>query len=158
LDIPIDRSRAHSIALFCFKTAAVFDLIGSNHAPFFTKAERYAFRESLTIPSQANIWMSGFALMGKGQIHTGYFGVNTTPANFYRFFVCTYAVGHFVFQLVAARTKNMIELPRGSFEVLAAPFWPRLTDGFVWPFHLVLNSVQDFDLFSMRWKQVYIRE
>jgi hypothetical protein len=36
-DVPIETLRARSIALFCFKTAAVIDLISPLDAPFFRK-------------------------------------------------------------------------------------------------------------------------
>jgi hypothetical protein len=157
LDIPVTQSRAASIALFCFKTASVFDLIGKNQKPFFAIADRYAFRKSLTIPSNVNMWMAGFVPIGKGNVHTGYFAGSTSPVNRIRMYLCTYAVGHFVFQLVAARTSQRLE-PMPGFECVALPFWPRFESGVVWPLPFALKTVQDFDSFSMRWKTVSVSE
>jgi hypothetical protein len=156
VDIVIDQSRANSIALFCFKTAAVLDLIGLNHKPFFSAAERYAFRESRAIPTNVKMWMAGFSPVGKGNIHSASFAGSTSPVNQFRTYVCTYAAGHFIFQLVAART-GRIFFPQQGFEPLAVPLWPSFRS-FVWPPDLAIGSVQGFDSFSMRWKTVRIED
>lgn len=154
--VPISAARAPSIALFCFKTAAIFDLISPNHSPFFRKGERYAFRSSLAIPSNISMWVAAFAPIGKGNVHTGYLEGSTSPANLFRMYVCTFGAEHFVFQLLAARTAQRF-LPTPGFEHLAVPFWPRFVS-FVWPRPHALRSSEHFESFSMRWKVVRVVE
>jgi hypothetical protein len=151
--VPVDLERARSIAIFCFKTAAIFDLIAASHPPFFRNEERYAFKDSLTIPPNVSMWMAAFAPVGKGNVHTGYIEASTSPANFFRMYVCTFGAEHFVFQLLAARTTKRF-LPAPGFEHLAVPFWPRLRGGFVWPPRLSLGTSNEFELFSLRWKRI----
>jgi hypothetical protein len=155
LDIPINQSRAHSIALFGFKTAVIFDRIVRNRDGFFERSVRHSFRQSLSIPWNVNMWMAGFLRGGNGHVHTGYH--ESTLATYpLKTYVCTYAVGHFVFQVIAA------DLPPGFFQIaptpgfeeVTIPFWPRIPDGFVWPLTDVLKTVVDFDAFSMRWQNV----
>src|SRR5258708_36841137 len=77
------------------------------------------------------------------------------PANSLELYVCTYAIGHFVFQAVAQREPCSFALsPVLGFEHLAVPFYPRIPPGFVWPPELVLKTVKDFDFFAARWRRL----
>jgi hypothetical protein len=156
-NIPINDNRARSIALFCFKTAAVFDLISKNHAPFFRREERYAFRDTLTIPSNVGMWMVHFAPVGEGRVHTGYLAASLSPAHYFQMYVCTFGAEHFVFQLVAARTADRF-VPTPGFEYLAVPFWPRFGPNFRWPPFLSLRNDDDFQALSLRWKDISFLE
>jgi hypothetical protein len=151
-DVPIDSARARSIALFSFKTAAVFDLISSNHAPFFRRDERYAFKDSLDIPTNVKMWMGAFSPGGRGDVHTGYLKAATSPAEYIQCHVCIFSAEHFVFQLLAARTSRRF-FPILGFEKLAVPFWPRFEEC-VWPPPYTLKTAREFDAFSLRWKRV----
>ena len=152
LEISIDTKRANSIALYCFKTAMVFDLISSHHAPFFRKEERYAFKDSLAIPANVKMWMATFAPVGRGEVHTGYLSGTTSPTNYFQMYVCTFGVEHFVFQLLASRTTRKFA-PMPGFEDIAVPFWPKF-NGRVWPQRYALRTTQEFDTFSLRWKSI----
>src|ERR1700733_10755898 len=146
-DVPIEAPRARSIALFCFKTALVIDVISPLDAPFFRKAERYAFRTSLAIPEIVNIWTAKLAPMGKGRVNSGYGKASISPVEMVRSYICTFATGHFVFQLVAIRSSRAFE-PLPGFEHLAVPFYPRFQK-FVWPPIYTLADTRQFEIFAM---------
>jgi hypothetical protein len=148
-DVVIDAKRVDSIALYCFKTALVIDLISPLAPPFFQAAERYAFRTSLAIPPIINIWMAKLAPTGKGRVNSGYGKASMSPADIIRSYVCTFAAGHFVFQLVAIRSRRAFE-PIPGFEHLAIPFYPRF-DRFDWPPYYALADIRQFEIFAMRW-------
>ena len=124
---------------------------------FFTKAERYAFRDSLFIPPAVNIWIAGFRPLGKGNIISGVYTASTSPVNLHKLYVCTYAVGHFVFQLLAART-SLRFMPESGFESLAVPIWPDIPNVVIWPRSSVLLNVSHFDAFNERWKRILVMD
>src|SRR5271169_3869635 len=103
LDIPIAESRANSIALFAFKSAVVFNHLRPVADPFFPQSARHNFREVRAIPGNVRMWMAGFLPVGKGEVQTVYHNGALPNGNRIRLYVCTYAVGHFVFQVLAAR-------------------------------------------------------
>jgi hypothetical protein len=67
--------------------------------------------------------------------------------------VCTYAVGHFVFQVVAGITSNVLQFePQDKFDTLSVPFWPAIpSEGKRWPPSDVLRGKADFDRYAVRW-------
>jgi hypothetical protein len=155
-EVPIDAKRARSIALFCFKTTLVIDQVSPSEPPFFREEERYAFRTNLNIPPIVKIWMANFIPSGKGRVNSGYFKTSTSPADMIRSFVCTFAAGHFVFQLVAIRSIRTF-LPLPGFENLAVGFYPRFQK-FLWPPVYGLASVAAFESFSSRWSSISLVE
>ncbi len=160
VDIPIDEARAQSIALFAFKTAVVFDHMQRNQEPFFPGTIRHRFRESIAIPpTTVKMWMAGYLPTAKGEVLTFYSQGNLTPTNRLRLYVCTYAVGHFVFQVVAQRQQGFIPLgPAADYSGMAIPFWPtsELPKGFIWPPKAILRTVKDFSDFSERWRTINV--
>lgn len=153
LDIPIDQTRADSIALFAFKTAVVFDHISRDREPFFERSVRHEFRNSLTIPINVGMWLTGFAPTGRGEAITTYHEGGLSPDNRLEVYVCTYAVEHLVIQIVSYRQRGLSRISvKDNF--LAVPFWPKIPNGFVWPPTSVLQSANDFDSFSARWQNV----
>lgn len=152
LKVPIDANRAYSMALFCVKTALVIDLISPNAPPFFRATERSDFRTSLAIPPIVNIWMARLAPRGKGRVNSGYGKTCITPTDIFRNYVCTFAAGHFVFQLAAFRSSRRFE-PLPGFELSAVPFYPRF-EKFVWPPPCDLADTQQFELLAMRWRAI----
>ena len=154
-NIPIRQSGARSIALFAFKTAVILDHSQRGRQPFFSRRVRYAFREHLDIPRTLQMWMAGYAPRARADIHTSYHQGALSPTNPLELYVCTYAIGHFVFQLVARKQIGSTAFsPRSGFEDIAVPLWPRVHPGFVWPATNVLRTVKEFDAFSMRWLDV----
>ena len=154
----ITKSHARSIALFGFKTAVIFDHMQRGRVPFFPQRARYRFRQCLAIPFNVSMWLAGFLPIGKGEVHTSYHDGTSESGNRLELYVCTYAVGHLAFQVVAARQTGLtLFSPGDGFEHLAIPFWPRLRLGTRWPPNYVLRTVGDFDEFSRRWETIIIR-
>lgn len=155
--IMLSPSAAHSIALFAFKTAIVFDYMQRNKAPFFARSVRHQFRESLTIPSTVRMWMAGFVPNRKGHVLTLYHAGEIPSADRFELYVCTYCVGHFVFQVVAVRPQLLADLfPRPGYEGLAVPFFPVFPHDASWPPPDLLQTAREFDGFASRWRVVTV--
>jgi hypothetical protein len=150
LDIPINQERANSIALFAFKTAVIIDHLKRDSEPFFEESIRYEFKKSRTIPENVDMWLTGFAAPGRGEINTLYGKGSVSPGVDLTLYVCTYAVEHFVIQTVAHKTNGVREI-KTNHNFAAIPFWPAIPDNFVWPPSDVLRTIEDFDAFSDRW-------
>jgi hypothetical protein len=156
-DVPIDRTRAHSMALFAFKTAVILDhQQRRDSGPFFSKRIRYAFREHRTIPGMVNMWFCGYkGHRGNGQFKTAYMKGEVSPSDHFLMYVCTCAIGNFVFQVLAVKQiGNFRFRPRGGFEGLGVPFWPEVPRDFVWPPRYALDGIPQFEAFSDRWRTV----
>src|SRR5260370_4554713 len=106
----ISPSRADSIARFAFKTGVIFDHIRRDREPFCTRPVRYGFRESSAIPSSVRMFMAGFLPSGKGQVHTCYHEGPLSATARIKLYVCTYAVGHFVFQAVGQKQQGLTKV------------------------------------------------
>lgn len=153
LDIPVSNSSAHSLALFSFKTAVIFDHVSRGRVPFFDRASRHQFAKILTIPPTVAMWMAGFLPRGKGEVHTCYHEGEVSNRRL-ELYVLTYAVGHLALQVVGAKSGNWTISPKPGFDHVAVRFWPGLADGLVWPLADVLRSSADFDSFSARWRTI----
>jgi len=152
-DVPVDRTRANSIALFAFKTAVVFNHLRRGGAPFFERSARHEFRNSLTIPFNVDMWLTGFAPSGSGFAQTVYHDGKIPPDKTLEMYVCTYAIQHLVIQIVGYKELGIHQVvSKNQFQ--AIPFWPEIQDAFVWPPTEVLHTVSDFDSFSARWQTV----
>src|SRR5713226_119049 len=153
---PISQSSADSIALFAFKSAVNFDHVRRDRKPFFTRSVRHGFRESSAIPSSVRMFMAGFLPRGKGHVHTCYHEGPLSPTERVNLYVCTYAVGHFVFQSVGQRQQGFtkVTLQPREFRSYAVEFWPWIPGGIAWPPNHVLQTVDDFDSFSVRWRNL----
>jgi len=153
---PISQSCADSIALFAFKSAVIFDHIRRDREPFFSRSVRHGFRESLAVPASLRMFMAGFLPLGKGHVHTCYHEGALSATDRITLYVCTYAVGHFVFQVVGQKQQgyaNVTLQPR-ELQAFALEFWPWVPDGASWPPAHVLQTVEDFDSFSSRWRDL----
>jgi len=160
--LPISQSRATSLAIFAFKSAVVFDHIRRAEDPFFLRSIRHRFRECLAIPpTTVQMWMAGFLPIGKGEVFTSYHDGNLSPTNRLKVYVCTYAVGHLVFQVVAHRQQGFTPFgpQERRFDYVAVPFFPTslLPRNFTWPAADVLRTVVDLEEFSLRWNDIFIR-
>jgi hypothetical protein len=154
---PIGQSRATSIAIFAFKTAVILNHMHRRVEPFFRPSVRHRFRQHLAIPGNVTMWMAGFS-PSKGEVQTWYSDGKLSPANSIELYTCTYAVGHFVFQVVG-QWQNRLTAFRphdAAFDRIAVPFWPAglLPQNLRWPTDHILRSVDDFDGFAIRWKAV----
>jgi hypothetical protein len=159
LDFTISQSQSRSLALFAFKTAVIFDHIQGGKPPFFLRSLRHRFASTLAIPFGVGMWMTGFLPIGKGEILTTYHEGALSNTNRLKLYVCTYAVGHLVFQVVAARQQGFTPIaPRPGFEYLAIPFWPKLPSGVRWPPDEVLRTVSEFEIFATRWNTIMVKK
>lgn len=146
----LSRKRAKGLSLFAFKTAVIANCTLPEDHFFFTKSERYTFRESLTIPPEVTMWLVGMEPVRGGGIgsHNVYYG-SSLALN-----ICSFWVGQLGFQVVSAKSIRAHKL-----ESLPTPpgltfcFYPTLEPGISWPRKKVL-SVQAFNDFSNRWNMV----
>jgi hypothetical protein len=153
--VEISHTRAHSIALFAFKTAVLFDHIRRESPPFFTRSARFLFRERLEIPCTVRMWMAAVERPGNGSAITWYQTGHLNTDNTVELYACTFSCQHFCFQVVAERRPSSVALiPCDRFEQLAVPFWPAIARNFVWPAPSALRSVEEFQTFSARWKKL----
>jgi hypothetical protein len=148
--ILIDQVRANSIALFAFKTAVILDQLVTGRAPFFERSVRHEFRKSLTIPSNVGMWLTRFALRGRGESNTLYHEGTAPEGGRIEMYVCTFSAEHLVLQVVAFRQFGLLSAATKD-EFTAIPFWPAIEAGFVWPPSSSLRTVSEFDTFSDRW-------
>lgn len=151
-NVKIPQSRANSIALFAFRTAVVLDHMTADRESFFERSARHGFRLSQTIPDNVMMSMAAYAYGGRGDAHTGYFNGAVSDTQHLKMYVCTFAVGYFVFEVAGYNTRGITRIAPGckEFDSLAVPFWPSIRSGFIWPCTNLLTTVQDFNSFSMR--------
>jgi hypothetical protein len=155
-ELIISHPQAQAIARFAFKTAVVVDHMKRDGNLFFPRTARHHFAKSLKIPRNVRIWFAGYLPMGSGNLLPFWYEDSFPDGHYLKLYVCTYAVGHFVFQLVAAEVKGITELrPRDSFEDLSIPLWPNLPSGIKWPpVANVLRTRGDFNRFAERWRNM----
>ena len=152
-NILVDKKRADSLALFTFKTAVVLDYLTNDVNPFFDRAVRHKFKESLAIPSHIRMWLNSFAPTGRGEANTFYNEADLPAPKGVQMYVCTFLVNHLILQLVACRVSGFTCLARKD-KFLAVPFWPELpSTNVVWP-PKAITTVEEFDLFSLGWKEL----
>ena len=153
MDIPIHQTRADSLAIFTFKTAVVLDHLTRDREPFFDRAIRHKFRESLAVPLHVHMWLNAFAPAGRGEANTLYQGADLPESKGIEMYVCTFLVQHLVLQLVACKVRGFTKLVRKD-NFLAVPFWPKLPNNVVWPPSWAITTTEEFDLFSDGWKEL----
>ena len=157
VNVPISASDARSVALFAYKTAVVIDHSQRSRQPFFAERVRYAFREGFQIPTSVQMWMCRFGPRTRGEIHALYHSGQVSPTNPIHFYVCTVAIGHFVFQVVAVKQIDGSGFfPKPGFEDISVPLWPRVPSNFVWPAQDILRTEADFEEYSLRWGTVSV--
>jgi len=158
--IALTEARAHSLAIFAFKTAVVFDHVTRNRPPFFLRSVRHRFRETLAIPpTTVCMWMAASLAPRQGELLTCYTEGNLTPENRIKMYVYTYAVGHLVFQVAAQRQQGFVPFgPIAGFDYLSVPFWPLqfLPVGLQWPPTDVLRSNRAFEEYANRWRTLTV--
>jgi hypothetical protein len=146
-----------AIARFAFKTAVITDAIRRGDEPFFAQSARQHFAKTLKIPPRIQAWFAGYEPRISGRLQPFWYQVSSEAGHYFKLYVCTYSIGHLVFQLVAAQFDNSFPAisfePRAGFEHLAIPLWPNLWNGIGWPPPSILRR-RDFDAFSVRWENI----
>jgi hypothetical protein len=157
--ITVSQSQRQLNGAFAFKTAVIVDHMRRNRDPFVRRSVRYRFAESLEIPGNVQMWFAGFLPAGSGRVESFYPEGGIDSKLRIKMHVCTYAVGHLVFQVVSARFSSGMPSfsPNGGFEYLAIPFWPTIPKRIRWPPQDVLRTRTQFDEFSERWGTIKLR-
>jgi len=124
---------------------------------FFDISERYAFRESLSIPRKVGMWLVGLPPENAGSIRSVciYFPDKNDPKLTLN--VCSFYVGQFGFQVVSVKSLTVTQIESlPTPDNLTAPFYPALRRGISWPRKALLKR-EDFDFFAYRWNKVKFR-
>lgn len=150
--ISVSPSRAMAVARFAFKTAVVVDHMVKGE-PFFEAGIRHHFAKSLTIPRNVRMWMTGYLPLVGGRLSANYHERSFEDGRSLEMYVCTYAVGHLMFQVVAANLIGLPSFEAQGFEHSAVPFWPTIPGGVVWPPAYAIKR-SDFEPFSERWGKI----
>jgi len=165
-ELSISQSRATSIARFAFKTSVIANHMARTQPSFFPPAIRREFAKSLAIPQGVQMWLAGFLPMEtQGHLFARWGNQEIDGIGRIEFYVCTFAVGHLVFQVVSGRLHTETRhqwgeinfTPMHNFEHLAVPFWPAIQDGIVWPLPNALLTRDDFNSFGERWDSVNVQ-
>lgn len=156
IHIPISQLNARSIALFAFKTAVIVDLLRkSSDDHFFSRRQRTAFKNHLTIPASVAMWMCVYAprKSRRADVFSGYYSGDIPLMGPVQLYVCTYGVGNFAFQVLSVKhISSQGGFATDKFENLSVPFWPKIAPGFVWPIPIGLRSVEEFTQYHQRWE------
>jgi hypothetical protein len=152
--IPIDIQKARSIALFAFKTAVVVDHAHHRNKPWFSQRLRHSFGRNQLISDTVEMWIGGIARHKKTiNLESSYFSGEITPGHRAHSYVCTFAIGCFVFQVHSANQIGNLKLyPYDRYDDHCIPIWPGLLENALWPLPLTLQGTSDFQSFHRRWK------
>jgi hypothetical protein len=150
----ITTAQAHSISLFAFKTAVIANQMVPEDECFFDISERYAFRESLSIPPKVGMWLVGLPPENAGSFRSVciYFPNKIAPKLTLN--VCSFYVGQFGFQVVSVKSLTVTQIESlPTPDNLTVLFYPTIKRGISWPRNTLLRR-EDFDLFAYRWNKV----
>lgn len=155
----ITQLQADSISLFAFKTAVILNCSDRKRQPFFSRYVRHEFRTSHGIPLSTRMWLAGFGPFEQGNIQAVYHEGNMSTGHRVQFYLCTFSVGHLVFQVVSLKNffGPRVAIRPADDNFLAIPFWPSVPSGVVWPLSHVLASPAEFNAFAERWESVFVR-
>ena len=158
--IVITSSQADSIARFGFKTAVVIDYLARRREPFFTRWIRHGFRETQAIPAyKTAMWLSACVFRESGLLKSMYHEGSLPTKDSFELYVCTYSVGHLVFQAVSFRPpSDLVFRPKDTtFDNVAIPFWPWVKSDAIWP-PGAIRTREEFWSFSERWRRVLVNK
>jgi len=154
----ITQPQADSIGLFAFKNAVIFDHIRFDHAPpFFSRSVRHSFGNKRAIPATVRMFLAGFLPRGQGHVHSCYQEGALSANERIVLYVCTYAAGHLVFQVVAQKQPGFttVRMQPRSLRSSAVEFWPWVAGGTApWPPVSALQNTEQFNSFSSRWRKL----
>jgi hypothetical protein len=145
-----------TIAAVTFKNMVVADYMkSSDRPPFFTRQERWLFRESLTLPNGLQMWFGSTpdSCHGIFKSYTLQMTLNIPYRNEINIF--TYGVGHFLSQSTCFKWKKKSRhkyVPPGNltqgfeWNKVLVPFWPSDGSSINWPAgaHMGYQLVETF--------------
>lgn len=132
------------LAAFAFLKAVVANHAIPNNDPFFTRAARERFRQSLVIPPHAQMWVAAYQgpYRYSGKCNAGILvPTDLGPYQKIEFFAFTYVVGHLVLQVLAPRWKDVrdrgsalpLHEPQPNWNPAVITFWPSSGASASWP-------------------------
>jgi hypothetical protein len=141
-----------SLSLFAFKHTVVANHSNPNREPFFTRAARERFKNSLQIPPGVQMWIGAFqSVYANSGIFTSHH-LEADPEgrslDDFELYIFTFAVGHLVFQVLASKwtkvTRRRLPLPvlrpNTFWNSAAIQFWPMDGHSIEWPPTHYLNE------------------
>jgi hypothetical protein len=131
------------LAAFTFMKAVVaYDAI-PNVEPFFPRAVRERFRQSLAIPPNVQMWIAAYQGTQRysGRCIAGVSAAAFGPYEGTEFLAFTYVVGHLVLQLLSPRWKDVrnrtrvlpVHVPLPHWNPAVISFWPDTGFPGSWP-------------------------
>jgi hypothetical protein len=132
------------LAAFAFMKAVVADHATPKSEPFFPRAVRERFRDSLAVPSDIQMWLAAYqgAHRFGGKFNTAFLVPNEpSPLTGIEFYGFTYVVGHLVVQTLSARwtqigrraTPVPFLKPNSYWDPAVVLFWPNVPAPVSWP-------------------------
>ena len=132
------------LAAFAFMKAVVADHATPKSDPFFTRAVRERFRDSLAVPSDIQMWLAAYqgAHRFGGKFNTAFLAPNEpSPLTGIEFYAFTYVVGQLVVQTLSARwtqigrkaTPVPFLKPNYYWDPAVVRFWPNVPAPVSWP-------------------------
>jgi hypothetical protein len=132
------------LASFTFLKAVVADHAIKKDNPFFTRAVRERFRESLAVPPEVQMWIAAYqgAQRYSGRCTNAILTPNEpSPLYGIEFYSFTYVVGHLALQVHAPRWRHVhhrtnplpVLNPNDRWSPAAIRFWPNDGYSVSWP-------------------------
>ena len=151
-----------TLAAWAFKTAVLIDhMTSTRRRPFFSAAVRRRFATTLMLPEGVQIWIMGHNATRLKRRTAYYVSHYLKPASarlkHFEFYVVTFVVGHFAFQVFAPRKPNRVHRrlpvlrPDSIWKDLTLRVWPSSGRTISWPpsGHYLSDDVME--QFAHRW-------
>jgi len=149
------------LATNAFKCSIVADLMHDNRPPFFGLLARRRFAQSLTIPAGVQMWI-GSLVPSRGIFKSYYYETPLGTSDGFELNVFTYAQGHLLIQVLAARWRKKTNRRRAlaprltqspDYDAISIPFWPSDGTDIGWPppMHLGHEIISEF---VNRWQRI----
>jgi len=153
----ITENQAQGISLFAFKTAVISNHMLPEDEEFFDVSQRYAFRESLSIPPKVGMYLVGFEPGNTGGFRSMSIYFPNKDAPKLTLNVCSFHVGLLGFQVVSAKSLTVTQIESLPMpDDLTVLFYPTIRSGISWPRNIVLHT-EAFENFAARWNKVKYR-
>jgi hypothetical protein len=154
-----------SLAAYAFKTAVIGGHMRTDRRQFFTRSECARFAKTLELPPNVQAWIAAMRSRAdrSGKFKTTY---AKTPRGYvpsFELYVCTFAIGYVVLQLVATHFKRSQRIPflgviqDSKWDDFSIPLWPSNSNPILWPTrqHLSDDTIQAF---CDRWRDFSISQ
>lgn len=142
--VELDLSCIVSISIFSFLKSVITDHAPEGQKPFFSIAQRYEFRRSLSLP-RIQVWIGCLAqdisYRSVCRMKYGFWNPRPKVGIGYRLYAFTWGVGRFFLQMLAFRSKSTsfrrapVPLINQTpfWDQYAIPIWPAIGNTVLWP-------------------------